>query len=95
MSLFLLQSFEFFLNRMYLYMMFKLTNWNKTIPQHIDNFIRCENEEKNKEMVKLKKIMNNNDYCDFFKILTKKFIEFVQKNMEDEILFDYNSSVAS
>ena len=35
--------------------LFKLSNWNKTIPQHIDNFIRCENEEKNKEMVKLKK----------------------------------------
>ena len=35
--------------------------------------------------------MNINDYCDFFKILAKKFHEFVQKNMEDEILFDYYS----
>ena len=42
-------------------------------------------------MVKLKKKININDYWDFFKILAKKFIEFVQKNVEDEILFDYNS----
>ena len=38
-------------------------------------------------MVMLKKIMNNNDYCDFFKILAKKYNKYVGVYKIDFILY--------
>ena len=69
----------------------KLSNWDKTIPEHIENFNKYKKYNTGLVMVKLEEITNNQDYCDFFKILAKKFKEYVQEKDDNEIVFDYSA----
>ena len=53
--------------------LFKLSNWNKTIPQHIENFNKKANKNQNTidefEFIKLDDIEGDNDLCEFYKII--------------------------
>ena len=73
--------------------LFKLSNWNKTIPQHIENFNKKANKNQNTiselEFLKLEEIEGDNDLCEFYKILSKKFTKYV--SFSDEIIYDYSS----
>ena len=73
--------------------LFKLSNWNKTIPQHIENFNKKANKNQNTidefEFIKLEDIEGDNDLCEFYKILSKKFTKYV--SFSDEIIYDYSS----
>ena len=71
--------------------LFKLSNWNKTIPQHIDNFINSKNINYESEYVTLEQIINDNDYCEFLKILSIKYNQFLNKENETDIMFDYST----
>ena len=73
--------------------LFKLSNWNKTIPQHIENFNKKANKNQNTidefEIIKLEDIEGDNDLCEFYKILSKKFAKYV--SYSDEIIYNYSS----
>ena len=71
--------------------LFKLSNWNKSIPEHIDNFIKCQ-EKKFSKKIQLAEIENNKDFCEFFKILAKKYKKYCLKKNETEIEFNYTAS---
>ena len=72
--------------------LFKLDNWNRTIPEHIKNFIASKKYKKQFEFITLDEINSNNQYCDFFKILAKKFLEFCGDKNENQIIFNYKAS---
>ena len=69
----------------------KLSNWDKTIPEHIENFNKNKKNNTGLVIVKLEDIVNDQDYCDFFKILAKKFKDHVQEENDNEIVFDYSA----
>ncbi len=69
--------------------LFKLSNWDKTIPQHIENFINSKKINSEPKYVTLEQIINDNDFCEFFKILSIKFHKYLQKENETGIIFDY------
>ena len=73
--------------------LFKTDNWNKTIPEHIKNFKESKKYKKQIVIVKFEEI-NNNQYCDFFKILAIKFLEFSGENNENKIIFNYSVSAS-
>ena len=74
--------------------LFKKDNWVQTIPEHIENFIDSKKYKKQIVATNLEKINNNNLYCDFFKILAKKFLEFCEKKNENIIILNYNTSAS-
>ena len=73
--------------------LFKMSNWKKDIPSHIKNFIKCrESKSKGKiEFYELEKISNDNDLCEFYKILADKFKQFVHNKNEDKIIYNYSA----
>ena len=73
--------------------LFKMSNWNKTIPQHIEDFIKCGKNNKGSKIVKLEQIEKDNDFCEFFKILAKKYKKYIKNNEETgtSIRFDFTS----
>ena len=66
-----------------------MSNWDKTIPQHIENFINSKKINSEPKYVTLEQIINDNDFCEFFKILSIKFHKYLQKENETGIIFDY------
>ena len=73
--------------------LFKKDNWNKTIPEHIKNFKESKKYKKQIAVTNLEEI-NNSQYCDFFKILAKKYIEFSEEKNENKIIFNYRASAS-
>ena len=71
--------------------LFKLSNWNKSIPEHIENFIECK-KKKGSEIIELSVIESDKDFCDFFKILARKYKECCLKDKETGIEFNYSAS---
>ena len=73
--------------------LFKLSNWNKTTPQHIEDFIKSGKKNKGSKMVKLEQIEKNDDFCKFFKILAKKYKQYIKNDEElgTNIKFNYTS----
>ena len=71
--------------------LYKLSNWNKTIPEHIENFIKCLNK-KGSEKFELIEIEKDKDFCGFFKILAKKYKQYFLKDNETKIEFNYTAS---
>ena len=69
----------------------KLSNWNKTIPEHIENFNKHKKENSGLGEVDLEKIVNDQDYCDFFKIFAKKFKEYIHEENDNKMIFDYSA----
>ena len=74
--------------------LFKLNNWDKTIPQHIKNFIEHKKIKKNNEYLEIEKIKIDKDYCEFFKVLAIKFNQYLQRKNETGVLFDYTMFAA-
>ena len=67
--------------------LFKKSNWEKTIPQHIENFKQCKtNNQEDIKIIKLDEIVNDDDLCDFYKILVKKFKQYVLGENEEEVI---------
>ena len=71
--------------------LYKLSNWNKNIPEHIENFIKRLNK-KGSEKIELTKIEKDKDFCEFFKILAKKYKQYFLKDNETKIEFNYSAS---
>lgn len=73
--------------------LFKPKNWEKTIPEHIENFNKNKISDNKLEFLLLKQITQDDNLCDFYKILAKKFRENVHKKNENKIIYD-NSACA-
>ena len=71
--------------------LYKLSNWNKTIPEHIENFIKCLNK-KGSEKFELTVIEKDKDFCEFFKKLARKYKQYILKDKENIIEFNYTAS---
>ena len=74
--------------------LFKKDNWNKTIPEHIKNFIDSKKYKKELVATNMKEINNNNLYCGFYKILAKKYLEFFGKKNGKTLILNYNTSAS-
>ena len=62
--------------------LFKKKNWEKTIPEHILTFNEAKNHNSEIKFYTLEEIINNNEFCEFFKILAKKFKKYYLKKKE-------------
>ena len=73
--------------------LFKISNWKLDIPSHIKNFLTCKKlKSKNDiEFYELDTILNDNDLCEFYKILASKFKQFVHSKKEDKIIYNYSA----
>ena len=73
--------------------LFKKSNWNKEIFEHIKNFNNAIKKIKDSfQKFTLNEIYFNNDFCEFFKIFIKKFIETINVSSKNSIVFDNNAS---
>ena len=72
--------------------LFKLSNWDKTIPEHIKNFNSCRNKKQSFENMKISKILNDNDYSEFYKLFVKKFKQFYMKENDNIIIYNNDTS---
>ena len=71
---------------------FKLSNWNRTIPSHIQNFNKKKNSNK-KVSKDLDDIANDEDLCEFYKILVRKYKKYVlNKNVN---IIEYNFAASA
>lgn len=60
--------------------LFKLKNWNKSIPEHIENFNNCINNKPKSETIETDKIIKDDNLCQFYKLLVQKFNKFFNEN---------------
>ncbi len=75
--------------------LFKKSNWNKEIEEHILSFNNANKKIKDSyQIFTINEIYFNDDFCEFFRIFIKKFIETVEVRSKDSIVFD-NSASAS
>ena len=72
--------------------LFKLSNWDKTIPEHIKNFNSCRNKKQSFENMEISKILNDNDYSEFYKLFVKKFKQFYMKENDNIIIYNNDTS---
>ena len=73
--------------------LFKKSNWNKEIFEHIKSFNNAIKKTKDSfQTFTLNEIYFNNDFCEFFKIFIKKFIETINVSSKNSIVFDNNAS---
>ena len=74
--------------------LFKKSNWNKEIHDHIISFNNVNKKSKDQyQYFSLKQIEFNNDLCEFFRIFIKKFINIVGEEKYG-IVFDNNASAS-
>ena len=59
--------------------LFKMSNWTKTIPNHISNF-NSLSYKNNREFFNVDSFLNNQDLCEFLKQFIKKFSELLIKD---------------
>ena len=71
--------------------LFKMSNWKKTIPEHIENFNNHKKIVKDNDFISLDSILKDNDLCEFYKLFCKKFVENVHKKGDDIISYDNNA----
>lgn len=69
--------------------LFKMSNWTKTIPDHILNFNSLSNKN-SREFHKVNNFLNNQDLCEFLKLFIKKFSEILIK--DGMIVINYEAS---
>ena len=74
--------------------LFKLSNWKKTIPEHIENFNNHKKIVKENDSVYLESILNDNDLSNFYKLICKKFVKYVHKQNDDIIRYNYKAFVS-
>ena len=75
--------------------LFKKSNWNKEIAEHIKSFNNANKKIKDSfQTFTINEIYFNDDFCEFFKIFIKKFIETVAVRSKDSIVFDNNASAS-
>jgi len=72
--------------------LFKKKNWEKTIPQHISSFNAAKNYTSQIKFFTLEQIINNDEFCDFFKIIAKKFKKYYLKKKDEKFIFNYAAS---
>jgi len=73
--------------------LFKKSNWNKEIVEHIKCFNNANKKIKDSfQTFTVNEIYFNNDFCEFFRIFIKKFIETVKVRSKDSIVFDNTTS---
>ena len=74
--------------------LFKKDNWYKSIPAHIQNFIASKENKNVLQFVTLKEIENSEEFCKFYKILAKKYLEHFPTNNkkgDNVIVYNYDS----
>ena len=71
--------------------LFKYDNWQKSIPEHIQNFINCKNNKKKNEDICLEEIIADNELCLFYKLLVKKFIEHFRESKRNIVNYNYQT----
>lgn len=69
--------------------LFKMSNWTKTIPDHILNFNSLNNKN-SREFHKVNIFLNNHDLCEFLKLFIKIFSEILTN--DDMIVINYEAS---
>ena len=69
--------------------LFKISNWDKTIPEHILTFNTAKNYNLQMKFCTLEQIINNDEFCDFFKIIAKKFKKYYLKKKGEKFIFNY------
>ena len=69
--------------------LFKISNWDKTIPEHILTFNTTKKYNSQIKFYKLEEIINNDEFCDFFKIIAKKFKKYYLKKKDEKFIFNY------
>ena len=72
--------------------LFKIRNWDKTIPEHILKFNAAKNYNSQMKLFTLEQIINNDEFCDFFKIILKKFKKNYLKKKGEKFIFNYAAS---
>ena len=70
--------------------LFRKSNWDKEIIEHIENFNYAIKNKKDYLILSFQQILSNDDLCDFFKTFVINFIKLVSK--EKYIVFDNNAS---
>ena len=72
--------------------LFKISNWDKTIPEHILKFNAAKNYNSQMKFCTLEQIINNDEFCDFFKLIAKKFKKYYLKKKGEKFIFNYAAS---
>ena len=73
--------------------LFKKSNWNKEIYEHLKCFNNANKNIKNTyQTFYLNEIYLNNDFCEFFRLFIKIFIETIGDKITNSITFDNNAS---
>ena len=72
--------------------LFKIKNWDKTIPEHILTFNAAKNYNSQIKFCTLEQIISNNEFCDFFKIIAKKFKKYYLKKKDEKFIFNFAAS---
>ena len=70
--------------------LFRKSNWDKEIIEHIENFNYAIKNKKDYLILSFQQILCNDALCDFFKTFVINFIKLVSK--EKYIVFDNNAS---
>ena len=68
--------------------LFKISNWDKTIPQHIELFRNSPNKNNNEEFTNIEFLKKNNDYSEFFIKVIEIFDKI--KKLKGFYYFNYN-----
>ena len=68
--------------------LFKISNWDKTIPQHIELFRNSPNKNNNEEFKNIEFLKKNNDYSEFFIKVIEIFDKI--KKLKGFYYFNYN-----
>ena len=70
--------------------LYKISNWDKTIPQHIELFRNSPNKNKNEEYEKIENLKKNKDYSEFFIKIIEIFDKL--KKFKGYYFFNYNDN---